>query len=395
MKTGNKKSFMRALGFILLFVVVSGAIADGLINPTPKLVLHFFGSSTCGECLEIKQHILRPLQNKYPDQLEIRFHDIDEKEGFSLLDRMEEQYGVTDPSPQQLYFPDTVLLGFDVIMQQAWPLTEAYLNRSEKWAAKSAGAQAETGAVDFTEKLKKRFKSFSFLGIVAAGLVDGVNPCAIATIIFLISFLAAKKRSRREILMVGLSFTTAVFFTYLLLGMGAFKAMGFLSKYRWISLAIRWSAVALAGIVGLYSFRDAFMYRKSGKSQDIKLQLPMAIKQRIHSVIRDNLTGSQLALGAAVTGFLVTLLEAVCTGQVYLPTIVLMTKQQGTRITGWMYLVLYNVLFVMPLLLIMLLSYFGLTWDKLAKTSQKNLFIIKITFGIVLIGLAVFLAIAG
>ena len=111
-------------------------------------------------------------------------------------------------------------------------------------------------------------------------------------------------------------------------------------------------------------------------------------------MISGNLSGSGLVVGAVITGFLVTLLEAVCTGQVYLPTIVLMTRQEGLRLTGWFYLVFYNVLFVLPLLIVMILAFLGLKWDRLAKTTQKHLVPIKIALGCVLCGLAVFIVAA-
>ena len=92
-----------------------------------------------------------------------------------------------------------------------------------------------------------------------------------------------------------------------------------LQEYHLISGLIRWSAVAFAGVIGVLSFRDAFMYKKTGKAEDITLQLPKALKKQIHGIIRSNISGTRFAGGAAIAGFLVTLLEAVCTGQVYLP----------------------------------------------------------------------------
>ena len=126
--------------------------------------------------------------------------------------------------------------------------------------------------------------------------------------------------------------------------------------------------------------------------KDITLQLPKSVKLMIHKVISSQLTQSSLFFGAITTGFLVTLLEAVCTGQVYLPTIVLMTKESGLKFTGWIYLILYNILFVLPLLIIMILAYFGLTWDRLAKATQANLSMLKILLGTVLLFLAIFLS---
>jgi hypothetical protein len=365
-------------------------LSVGFTAPAEKLVLHFFGSATCGECLEIKDGVLKPLAREFPDKLDIRIHEIEDTTTFPIMSRMEEAYHVTNPSPQELFFPDTVLLGYESIMANGDRMIRAYLADSSRWQAREVAADT----THYSAALKKRVSQFSFWGITAAGMVDGVNPCAIATLIFLISFLATQKRKRSEVLLIGMTFTAVVYLTYLLLGAGAFKALTMLDQFRWLSLAIRWSAVGAAGVVGLISFWDAFAFRRSGKTEDIKLQLPKPVKLAIHKIISTNLKGSQLFWGAIVTGFLVTLLEAVCTGQVYLPTIVLMTKSEGLRMQGWIYLLYYNLLFVLPLLIVMILAYFGLTWNKLAKTTQKHLPLLKILLGTVMIGVAVFLAVA-
>jgi cytochrome c biogenesis protein CcdA len=356
-----------------------------------KLTVHFFGSRTCGECAEIKTHILSPLAKNNPDIIDMQYHVIENEKDFQLMVELEEKYNVPQSSPQELYVADTFLIGYESIIENAKPVIESYLNNPKKW--KSVSVSVDTSKI--SETIKKRFHEFTFLGILAAGLIDGVNPCAIATMIFLISFLATQKRRRSEILTIGLAFTITVFFTYLLMGLGAFKMLTLLKSYHWISKAIRWSAVAAALVVAFLSFRDAFVFGRSKKSSDIKLQLPKAVKMRIHSIISENLSGTRLVIGSVITGFLVTLLEAICTGQVYLPTIVLMTRQSGLRLTGWLYLIFYNFLFVLPLLIVMILAYFGLKWNELSKTTQKHLPLLKTLLGIVLVGLALFLAVAG
>lgn len=386
---------------IVLFVFLFSAFSvsssessqnDSIKNKADKLIIQFFGGATCGDCMEIKHSILFPAQKSNEEKIDLRIYDIDTDSGFNLLIKLEEDYNVKASAPITMFFPDTFLTGNEDIRKHGSRLIEYYLNNPQKWVIASENVHLETEQI--AEKLAQRFKEYSFISILVAGLIDGVNPCAIATMIFLVSFLATKKRSRKEVLVIGLCFTGSVFVTYLLLGIGAFRIITALDQYRWMSKMIRWSAVGFAGIVGVLSFSDAFRFKKSKKTEDIKLQLPKAVKLRIHKVISGNLAGSQLATGAVITGFLVTLLEAVCTGQVYLPTIVLMTKQEGLRFTGWLYLVFYNFLFVVPLLIVMILAYYGMKWDKLAKTTQKNLVAIKIIFGIVLIGLAVFLAIS-
>ena len=415
------KTCLKIIALVLFTAALSGHAHAG----DAPLSLVFFGSRNCGECLEIKETLLGPLEREYAGRITVTYYDVEDPDGFNRMVEMEARYKVTAPSPQELYFPDTVLLGYDEIMAETRRLVERRLARP---ARPKAGPEARSDVPQGTpparegvpeevpgggerafegitapgapgaghaESLRTRFEGFSFIGIVAAGLIDGVNPCAIATMIFLISFLATKKKSRREILVIGLCFTAAVFFTYLLLGVGAFKAITALEHYRWLSKSIRWSAVFVAGAVGLASFYDAFRYKKTGDTRAISIQLPEPVKRRIHRVISGNLSGGRLAMGAVATGFLVTLLEAVCTGQVYLPTIVLMTRQEGLKLTGWLYLVMYNFLFVLPLIIVMTLAYFGLKWDALARATQKRLSLIKVAFGVVLIALAAFLAVAG
>ncbi len=374
-----------------LFLATAALVSFTNAEQTDKLIIYFFGSRTCGECAEIKEMLLKPLAEDHAEKLSIEFHDIDDEKSFQLLIKLEKEYQVSETSPLELFFPDTVLLGYETVLESGEELIRHYLENPDKWIKKDITVDT----TKFKEDLENRIDKFTFWGVFAAGLVDGVNPCAIATMIFLISFLATQKRKRFEVLVIGLSFTAAVFLTYLLLGIGAFRVLTALKQYYWISEVIRWAAVACAGIVALYSFYDAFAYSKTGKADAIKLQLPKVLKMRIHKVISGNLSGTQLVTGAIITGFLVTLLEAVCTGQVYLPTIVLMTKSTGFQLKGWLYLIFYNFLFVLPLLIVMVLAYFGLKWNELAKTTQKNLPLLKILLGIVMAGLAVFLAVAG
>jgi len=387
----NKLRNVSALTFCLLFL--TNAFSAGV----PVV---FFGSSTCGECLEIKEKLLEPLARRYGSRMELKTYNIDDEKDFRLLVSMEKTYNVTNSSPQTLFLPDTFLSGYDDIMkygkariEQALvhPLTPGM--RLTRDTAVSLQSKSDTAG--FINNLREKVQTFTFLGVLAAGLVDGVNPCAIATMIFLVSFLALKKRSRSEILLVGMTYTAAVFATYLLLGIGLFKAITTLSVYRWLSALVKWGAVAFAGIVALVCLRDAIVYKRTGRASDVKIQLPRSVKLRMHSIMSENLSGTKLLAGSAVTGFLVTLLEAVCTGQVYLPTIILMTRAEGMKTAGWLYLIFYNFLFVIPLLIVMILAYYGLKWEKLSRYLQNNLPMLKILLGALLGGLAVYLAVMG
>ena len=358
-----------------------------------KLTIHFFGSPGCGECLHIKESILFPAQKAHSDIIDLHVHDVETDSGFRFLMSMEDRHGVKTSAAIELFFPDTFLTGSEDILRYGKEIIDQYIENPGKWKSKVSIDFAKNTS-GFSEELRQKFQSYSIFNILIAGLVDGVNPCAIATLVFLVSFLATRKHSQKDILLIGTCFTASVFFTYLLMGIGAFRLITALDQYRSLSMIIKYSAAGFAAIVGMASIFDAWRFHKSHKIQDITLQLPKSLKLRIHKVISSNLTGGQLATGAIVTGFLVTLLEAVCTGQVYLPTIILMTKQEGLRLSGWLFLVLYNILFVIPLIIVMVLAYCGMKWDRLAKATQKNMVALKISLGTVLIGLSAFLVIA-
>lgn len=378
---------MRLSLFFSLLLAVSSLLPT--VSAAENLQIMFFGSSTCGECLKIKEELLYPLQKKHKDALEIIFLDTDNDSALSILIKMEEEYKVKSTASQELFFPDTFLIGFDDIMKYGKTMIEARVGKNL-----GSFKQHTADTSELTNFLKNKAMDWGFLiGTILTGLADGINPCAIATMIFLISFMATQKRTRKQILLIGMTYTTTVFITYLAMGLGL-KGVVDQIKGRYVFyLIIRWGAFLAAVTVAFFSFKDAFVYKKTRKSENISLQLPKAVKLRIHKVISGNLSGTSLVIGSITTGFLVTILEAICTGQMYVPYIVAMTQRESLRLKGFLFLILYNFLFVLPLLIVMVLAYFGLKWNDLAKKTQKNMVLLKIVLGLVMTALAFYLAI--
>jgi hypothetical protein len=306
---------------------------------------------------------------------------------------MEKAFHVKNPSTQELYFPDTVLIGYDAIMKNGRALIESRLSRPDAWAWAHAFGDSTIDTVKTASMIKDRMRTWSFIGLFAIGFVDGVNPCAIASMIFLISFLGTQQRKRSDVLKIGLAFTATVFLTYFLLGLGAFRILSLMDKFYWFSLAIRVTAVGIAVWVALLSIWDAVHYYRTKDTAEMKVQLPKGIKLLIHSVIRGNLTSGKIVVGAIITGFFVTLLEGACTAKIYLPTIMAMTHTFGFRLVGWLLLVFYNFLFVLPLLIVLIATAYGLKWNKLSKFQQKHMVLTKLLLALVLFGLAAFISI--
>jgi len=243
-----------------------------------------------------------------------------------------------------------------------------------------AGSLSYFGERD-TELVQERFGGFTFGAVVVAGLLDGLNPCAISTLVFFMSLLTVSGIRNRQILLVGGSFCLASFLTYFALGFGFLRALHLFSGFKLLRDVVEWGmVVALAGLAVL-SFRDALRFGKSGEANDVALQLSAGMKKRIHGVMRRGLGTGHFILGGLFIGAVVTALESVCTGQVYMSTLVLILKDNAAQVRAWALLLLYNLLFVVPLVVVFIAVYRGLRTETLLEWSRKNVAVSKLCLG--------------
>lgn len=369
---------MKKVIFLLLFLF---AVSFAYCNEGPTAIV--FYSPHCKVCLKLKQDFLPQLEQKYKNQLEWQYlNTSQDPESLSLLISVTEQFGEESASVPAILVGNSFLVGNTPIRERLDEAIVKYLEEKKKPLA-------------FLRKdLVDLFRKFSVLAIMGSGLIDGINPCAFAVIVFFISFLAVYGYRRREIIFIGTSYCLAVFSTYLLLGLGIFK---FLYSIEHIYVLIKgfYYLVALfCFTLGALALYDYFKFKKTGSSDGTILQLPKFLKKRINLVIGSKMRKKQkglfsLVVTSFVVGFLVSLLEAVCTGQVYLPTIVFILKNTDLKLKALSYLLLYNFMFILPLIVIFLLSLLGISSTGLSNFLKKNLGRIKILLAIVFIGLGI------
>lgn len=225
------------------------------------------------------------------------------------------------------------------------------------------------------------------LPVLAAGLLDGINPCAFATLLFLLSALAVAGKERRDVLLIGLLFALSVFASYFLIGIGFFQAVRRASSFAVVAAVIKWLLFATLVAFAALSLYDFLLIRR-GQTGKIVLQLPMSFKRRIHDAVRVRVRSIAIAGGTLVLGFLVSVFELACTGQVYLPTIVYLVRTEG-RLGGYLYLGLYNLGFIAPLLAVFGLSFAGLTSQKLTGLFRRSVGAVKLGLALLFVALAV------
>jgi len=325
----------------------------------------FFYQTTCKECERIF-YLLNYLKKKYPF-LKIKEFNLMERENKILFEAIGEKIKIPEKKriiPATLIIGNEYLQGRQINLQNVEFLIEKY----KKEGSECIWEIGEEELKEAEERIIKRFKELGILPVCLAGLIDGINPCAFAVIVFFISYLVATKRKGKEILIVGFSFMAGVFITYFLFGCGVFSFLSKFTHYSVFSRVLNLLVGTGAIILGFLSFCD-FLKARKGEIKNIKLQLPQFIKKKIHSTIISKGRLKNYAIGSFISGVIVSFLEFVCTGQVYFPTIVFVLNQQRQ---GYFYLFLYNLFFIFPLLFILLFSYAGMSSQKISEFSRNN-----------------------
>ncbi|MGD8244164.1 MAG: cytochrome c biogenesis protein CcdA [Anaerolineae bacterium] len=355
-------------------------------GPAPIRVAYFYQVG-CQECSRA-EYDLEYARSKVP---QLVVEELDVQENAALAEWLAERAGV--PEEQRLATPalfvgEDYLIGSEITSDAVLDLVEKYVpTGADRFWADFDAQVARQGIID-------RFRSFGALTVVLAGLVDGLNPCAFATLVFFVSYLSISGRKGREILAVGAAFTLGVFLAYLGIGLGLYQVLGMLGDL--LTRLGRWvyglTAVLCAGLA-VFSLLD-YLKARRGDIGDMSLNLPHKLRMRINAVIRRGRGAQAYVLGSFVTGLIVSILELACTGQVYLPTIIFVTSIPGLRVRGILYLALYNLLFVVPLIVVFVLAYYGTTSKDLTRFLQRNAATVKLGMVLLFASLAVWLGLS-
>ena len=359
-----------------------------------KLII--FYSINCHSCARVKNGVIPGIKKEFKDRLEVEYLDIGDIENYKMLVGLQKKY---DPASTSNIIPVAYIEG--KLLYGGVSIR----NGLRKLIIESLGQKGIISHRLPSIDLVPIFKEFKPLVIIGAGLLDGVNPCAFTVIVFFISFLALQGYRRRELIAVGLTFITVVFITYLLIGLGIFGFLYRLEGFWLVSKIVNIAIGLLSIVLGIFALYDFFKFKKTGQTEGLALQLPRSIKDRIHSLIgmhyrvkggQDTVQSKKhiivLISSALVTGFLISLLESVCTGQIYLPTIVFILKTTY-KLQGLAYLLLYNFMFIIPLLIIFLFALWGVTSDQFSKFLKEHLLTVKLLMAVLFFSLGFWLLI--
>ncbi|MDQ7840442.1 MAG: cytochrome c biogenesis protein CcdA [bacterium] len=176
------------------------------------------------------------------------------------------------------------------------------------------------------------------LMVLGAGLLDGINPCAFAVLLLFVAFLFTLQRGRADLLAFGFTYVGAIYLTYFGIGIGLLTVFQLGAPHLMAKLG-----AGLMIVLGLVNIKDFFWYG-IGPS----LTLP-----KIGGAARDRWMRRATLPATAVVGFLVGICEFPCTGGIYVGILGLLSTQTSFW-NGLAYLAIYNVMFVLPLVALLL-----------------------------------------
>ena len=182
--------------------------------------LAYFFQVGCREC-DRAELDLKFLQQIYP---QLQVEKFDSRENATLLEELGIRAGVLES--RRLLAP-AIFVGNDSLVREEVNARrlEALIGEYLAIGAPAVWTEDAVPELRAASGIMERFRSFGVLTVAVAGLIDGLNPCAFATVVFFISYLAFIGRRGKEILVVGLAFTLGVFLTYLGVGFGFLKAV--------------------------------------------------------------------------------------------------------------------------------------------------------------------------
>ncbi len=353
-----------------------------------RIALYFFWSKTCPHCT-LARPVIEQIGLETP-WLSLHSFPIEEKANRDLYIKMAEMMGQDASSVPGFLFCGVMWVGFDEtttptqLRQMLDSCHQFYQGLSPDQAAQAPVLKEDNlvnlpgfGVVD-TQDL-----SLPLLTLVLAGL-DSFNPCAFFVLLFLLSLLVHARNRKRMALIGGLfiSVSGLIYFLFMAAWLNLFMLIG---DSRWITL----TAGVIAIVIAVLNIKDYFHLH-----QGVTLSIPESAKPGLFQRMRGLLSVDSLPTmisGTIVLAVVANSYELLCTAGFPMVYTRALTLHQLSDSEYYLYLLAYNVIYVVPLLVITLIFIFTLGSRKLKEHEGRAL---KLMSGSMMLGLGVILVVA-
>lgn len=353
------------ISIVLIFSFSNFAIAEHIDN---DIIIYFY-STTCSSCQRVKDLIETKETNNI--NISIKKYNISDLNNKSLLNEYNELYKVKEEDKgivPVIFLHDKYFTGENN--------TKKYLNDEINRSNAPKTAIIKDNNPDFSNE-KKIFSGFKIIGVFTTGLINGLNPCSMSMLLFFLSLLIIKNVN---VIKVGFAFISGKIIMYFLLGTILFSM---LSKYEigWLPYITKITIIIFTIILICLCIKDYISARNESYGKII-LQLPVKLRKFNHSLIKRTSNISKqwlIILISFILGLIISCGEFLCTGQIYLATILtILHTDRGLYLQAILYLFVYVIAFVIPLIIIIIFVNKGREIFNISEILRERLHIIKL-----------------
>lgn len=348
-----------------------------LSSARDEVCIVYFYSETCSHCKSIKPFIDQ-MEHKYEGKVHLTRYDVGYPENINLYNRLCNLRGYDGKSIPLVGINDVILVGESQIRSRLESEISRGIESDDKLCplgGMECHAGNESAATAEDDNLIPGLRDLEWSSvmpiIIVSGLGDGVNPCAFVILIFVMVFLQQISGSRKRLLKVTLTYIISLLATNILLGVLYFL----FSIHIGYPTAIRYAVIGISFAAGAINIKDFFYYGKG-----ISLGIPKAAKGYLKGLINRASVPSSFMLGVSVG-----LLEAPCSVPIYLAVIEVLKGEGNTLGQVMPYILLYNLMFILPLLALSVAVYLGKSANYFERQSLKSKRWMKLALGIILL----------
>ncbi len=221
--------------------------------------------------------------------------------------------------------------------------------------------------------------------IVAAAVLDSINPCVFGVLIFLLAYMTKVFKSKTRMLLAGTIYIVAVYITYFLAGIGLLTVI----KSTGLGIPFYWLTAVIAIAAGLLEIKDYFWY---GKGFSLQMLPGMSERLKYYASYIEKLETNHPIMSLLVAFFLgvfVVFIELPCTGAPYLAILGMIST--GQLVEGIPLLLLYNLVFILPLFIIIGLVFVGASSQRLEAWRKEHRGLMRLLIGLFLLGLGAYM----
>ena len=210
--------------------------------------------------------------------------------------------------------------------------------------------------------------------VTIAGLADGINPCAIGMMVMLLGYLLVFGKKPARVWQLGGAYILSVFGTYLVIGLAFYSLVTQIQEIVSVGIVSRMVGMVL-GVAGVVMLKD-FFWPESQK----QLRIPGASKERLMKLVEKVSIPATVALGVAVT-----VLETPCSLPLYVGTATILANSGMALPLVIGYFLYYNLLFVLPLIIVLVLVWQGKRIVEMREWEHKAEKWMKLSLGSLLL----------